>query len=92
MWDSKSCEQLMWAHYAQSHKGFCVEYDISSLFNSDVKDEDIFPFYCTGEEYGYLLPSEQRRIIMNGFFPIHYSSKKIEISKTLCYAISLPLK
>lgn len=91
LWDSKSCEQLMWAHYAQSHKGFCVEYDISSLFNSDVKDEDIFPFYCTGEEYGYLLPSEQRRIIMNGFFPIHYSSKKIEISKTLCYAISKEL-
>ena len=25
---------------------------------------------------------------MNGFFPVHYSSKRIELSKTLCYAIS----
>jgi hypothetical protein len=29
---------LMWAHYADSHKGFCVEYDFSN-----VKEDDLLP-------------------------------------------------
>ena len=31
--------RLMWSHYADGHKGFCVEYDYSKR-----KDEDIIPF------------------------------------------------
>lgn len=27
-------EELMWAHYANSHKGFCIEYDVDVLKNS----------------------------------------------------------
>lgn len=27
-------DELMWAHYANSHKGFCIEYDIDTLMNS----------------------------------------------------------
>ncbi len=88
MWNSKEYEQLMWAHYAQSHRGFCVEYDISPLFNDKIMDKDLFNIYSLGKANEYLLPSKQRTIMMNGFFPVHYSSKRIELSKTLCYAIS----
>lgn len=31
---SKSpCEELLWAHYARSHEGFCIEYDLDVLMN-----------------------------------------------------------
>lgn len=79
MWNSKEYEQLMWAHYAQSHRGFCVEYDISPLFNDKIMDKDLFNIYSLGKANEYLLPSEQRTIMMNGFFPVHYSSKRIEL-------------
>lgn len=91
IWNTEEYEQLMWAHYAQSHRGFCVVYDISPLFDDSLKDEDLFNIYSLGKTNEYLLPSEQRRIMMNGFFPVHYSSKRIELSKTLCYAISKSL-
>ena len=25
------CNELLWAHYANSHKGFCIEYDLDKL-------------------------------------------------------------
>ena len=28
------CNELLWAHYANSHKGFCIEYDLKKLDNS----------------------------------------------------------
>ncbi|MFN3137475.1 MAG: DUF2971 domain-containing protein [Allomuricauda sp.] len=27
-------DELLWAHYANSHKGFCIEYDLDSLVNN----------------------------------------------------------
>lgn len=33
--------RLMWSHYADSHKGFCIEYDYSSYGD---KDDEILPF------------------------------------------------
>jgi len=27
-------DELLWAHYANSHKGFCIEYDLDSLINT----------------------------------------------------------
>ena len=40
---------LMWSHYADSHKGICVEFEQDALFNekikfSDVKYHESFPF------------------------------------------------
>lgn len=29
-------DELLWAHYANSHKGFCIEYDLDLLINSYV--------------------------------------------------------
>ena len=87
-WNSEQNEQLMWAHYAQSHKGFCVEYDISPLFDNAIKDDDLFSIYSIGKRDEFLLPLEQRQMMINGFFPVQYSSRKNELSKSLCYAIS----
>lgn len=40
----ESPEQLlMWSHYAESHKGFCVEYDISQWNQEDVRRKILFP-------------------------------------------------
>lgn len=33
--------ELMWAHYANSHKGFCIAYDVNLLKQSGEKDRDI---------------------------------------------------
>ena len=27
-------DELLWAHYGNSHKGFCIEYDLDILLNS----------------------------------------------------------
>lgn len=36
-------DELLWAHYANSHKGFCIEYDKEILLES-FKNENPFPF------------------------------------------------
>ncbi|ENA1765329.1 DUF2971 domain-containing protein [Flavobacterium psychrophilum] len=36
-------DELLWAHYGNSHKGFCIEYDLDILLNS-FKTEKIFSF------------------------------------------------
>jgi len=36
-------DELLWAHYANSHKGFCVEYDLNMLLET-FKTEKVFSF------------------------------------------------
>jgi len=36
-------DELLWAHYANSHKGFCIEYDLDLLINS-YKSFEAFSF------------------------------------------------
>lgn len=36
---------LMWAHYAASHSGFCVEYDLVSLPDADPRKRLCFPVF-----------------------------------------------
>lgn len=36
-------DELLWAHYANSHKGFCLEYNLELLLNS-FKTEKVYPF------------------------------------------------
>ena len=35
--------ELLWAHYANSHRGFCIEYDLDRL-TSGYSNEDLYPF------------------------------------------------
>ncbi len=43
--------ELMWAHYADKHTGFCVEYDFSKMNYSDIDQitniVELFPVYYT---------------------------------------------
>ncbi len=36
---------LMWAHYAESHKGFCVEYETSNLLENEYIKNSLLPVY-----------------------------------------------
>jgi Protein of unknown function (DUF2971) len=40
---------LMWSHYADSHKGFCIEYDISVLPYGDHRSRFMFPVVYSPE-------------------------------------------
>lgn len=36
---SSTCRnELLWAHYANSHQGFCIEYDLNTLLTVDYND------------------------------------------------------
>lgn len=39
-------DELLWAHYANSHKGFCIEYDLDILINT-YKYDNIYSFPVT---------------------------------------------
>jgi len=39
--------KLLWAHYSDSHKGFAIEYDFSSLMYSDLLRRLCFPVFYT---------------------------------------------
>jgi hypothetical protein len=42
---------LMWGHYAESHKGFCIEYDIESLAPQHNLCRKLFPVIYTSKIY-----------------------------------------
>jgi hypothetical protein len=85
----KQYEQLMWAHYAQSHTGFCVKYDISEIYTEEfIRNNNAMGPYSIMKQNGSLTSDEQKRMLLNGFFPVHYSSNSIKLSDTECYAIS----
>ena len=37
-------DELLWSHYSDNHKGFCIEYDLKSLKESYEEYEDIYMF------------------------------------------------
>lgn len=67
----------MWSHYADNHKGFCVEYDISSL--KDQMKLSINDFYNKRDDY---LNERSKLLIKAGLFPVIYTSGRINIPKT----------
>ena len=34
---------VLWAHYANNHKGFCIEYDLSTWHRNDIRRRLLFP-------------------------------------------------
>ncbi|TYP93526.1 Protein of unknown function (DUF2971) [Fodinibius salinus] len=68
----------MWAHYSDNHKGFCVEYDISSL-----KPANFFKMYENKNGYeSYSSENNINLLILAGLFPIIYSSNRVNIPRT----------
>lgn len=66
----------MWAHYADNHRGFCVEYDITPLKNELAFKHDYFRYDDTKEEY---LDERREVILKGGLFPLIYTSNRVSI-------------
>ena len=69
----------MWSHYADNHKGFCVEYDISPLKEPiclSLKDHE---FYKEQSKY---MDERIKVVILGGLFPVIYTASRVNIPKT----------
>lgn len=66
---------LMWSHYANSHKGFCVEYDLKLLH---FISEDSY-HYDDEEEYY----DEEDCFAIENIYPVIYSKKRMLNFETL---------
>lgn len=42
---------LMWSHYANSHKGFCIAYDISKLDKNNIMRKNLYPVIYKKEKF-----------------------------------------
>jgi hypothetical protein len=69
----------MWAHYADNHKGICVEYDISPLIKDIAFSLESWEFYENKEEY---LEERLLATIKGGLFPIIYTSNRVRLPYT----------
>ncbi|TGA96108.1 DUF2971 domain-containing protein [Sporolactobacillus shoreae] len=69
----------MWSHYADNHKGFCVEYDVSFLKKEMVFNSNISDFYDDTDNY---LSERIQALIKGGIFPVIYSSRRVNIPVT----------
>jgi hypothetical protein len=63
-------EELLWAHYGNSHQGFCVEYDLYKLIEFEKNSGQ---YNCINLEYSNAPPHMK----LNDFIP--HNPKKIEI-------------
>ncbi|MDF0717399.1 DUF2971 domain-containing protein [Muricauda sp. 334s03] len=73
-------DELLWAHYANSHKGFCIEYDLEVLLKNDGKNHvHSFPVVYSKEppSIGFLdiIRNKQNDLIKKFAF---YKSKRWE--------------
>jgi hypothetical protein len=67
---------VMWSHYADNHRGFCVQYDLSFLKpENNLKIPD-WSFYEDKDKY---LNERNQAIIRAGIFPVEYTAKRINI-------------
>ena len=73
-------QMLLWSHYADSHRGFCVEYDISSLRNNAKNEVGCHKINTDLKRY---IKKRVNTFLEVGLFPVSYSNKRIMISKTL---------
>lgn len=82
----------MWAHYADNHKGFCVEYDISKLQENIELSNSLNSFYVEEQRSAYL--DERIQIVTKaGLFPVQYTSQRVNIPiKILKQSKGLTLK
>lgn len=89
--NSYEYDDLMWAHYAQSHRGFCVEYDVEGIFDfTKFHEYSLFYVDYLNRLYnGSLSIEQQKQIFINGFFPVVYSSKRQMISSGYAYRIGI---
>ncbi len=54
-------DELLWAHYANSHTGFCIEYDLDILMN----ENKFYDFYSFDIKYSKKPPQVEFRHLIN---------------------------
>jgi hypothetical protein len=69
----------MWSHYADNHKGFCVQYDISKINPSNILPLKQAYTKDTGEAF---LAERTVLLTVAGLFPVIYTANRINIPKT----------
>jgi len=70
---------VMWSHYADNHKGFCVEYDLELLKKDIQFSLEDHEFYYKKSEY---LLEKNVALIKAGLFPVEYTCDRINIPTT----------
>ncbi|WP_321515513.1 DUF2971 domain-containing protein [Marinifilum fragile] len=70
---------LMWSHYADDHKGFCVEYDLGFLKEETKLELDYLEFLNDTDSY---LKERMIATIKASLFPVEYTSQRINIPIT----------
>lgn len=80
------CMIQMWSHYADNHKGFCVEYDTSTINPNNMLPLK-HPNYRDNEN-DYL---KERTILLTvaGLFPVIYTANRVNIPRTKLQKIKL---
>ena len=76
----------MWAHYANNHEGFCVEYDMRPLH-----PENLLPLQYDNilEDHGIDHENKIKLLLSAGLFPVIYTSNRVNIPKTKLKKIKL---
>jgi hypothetical protein len=69
----------IWAHYADNHKGFCVEYDVSPLKELISFSLEAYEFHKDQSKY---MDERIKVLILGGLFPVIYTANRVNIPKT----------
>lgn len=76
----------MWSHYADDHKGFCVEYDMAAL-----NPKNLLPLKhkYTIENQGEFLAERTVLVTVAGLFPVIYTANRVNIPRTTLQKIKI---
>lgn len=69
----------IWSHYADNHKGFCVEYDMSPINESICFSLEDYEFHKDQSKY---MEERIKVLILGGLFPVIYTASRVNIPKT----------
>ena len=81
---SEPCNTLMWAHYADKHKGYCVKYKLSKAF-FDVMNNDHSVLFGDKVEYKSDMSALNNRITLKEAFFTKHKSWEYEQEWRLLY-------
>lgn len=76
----------MWSHYAAHHRGFCIEYDMSTLAKPVQFALGGHEFY--GERRSEYTDERFRALILAGLFPVIYSEGRVNVPKKKLHTLT----
>lgn len=77
-YDNFQKQLSMWAHYADNHRGFCVEYNIKKL-QEEIELSTSFSSFYKEEQRSTYLDERVKIITKAGLFPVQYTSERVNI-------------